>query len=137
MPVGHDREHLLGERRVAPLVDRASRVDHERVVVVQIVEREEPRAERLAAFEQVMQIGARMARARGARARRVERVVARRVGAARDPHAPRRRERRPLPREVRRQHAVENVDAGEHRVQQIGRRADPHQVARARRREMS
>ena len=99
---------------------------------MEVVDAEEPRAERLAALEEVVQVAAAEGPAGRAGAARVERVVDGRVGPARDAHAPGRGEGRPLPGEVRRQDAVEHVDAAADGVQEIGRRADAHQVARRR-----
>jgi hypothetical protein len=98
--------------------------------VVHVVKRDQPRPEWLAALEQVVKVGPGEALARRAATRRVERLVDRggRPTGQRDP--PRRREGGALPGQVGRQDAVEHVDAGQYRVEQIGRRADPHQVAR-------
>ena len=68
-------ELLRGERRVLAALDRRAHLGHERVVVAQVVDGEQPRTERLAALEEVVQVGAAEGRAGRAVARGVERHV--------------------------------------------------------------
>ena len=122
-------EPLAREGRVGAGLDGGPRVPHQLQVVVEVVNRQQPRAQRLAALHEVVQVGAGEAAAGGARASGVEGRVDIAVHAARDPHAPGGREGGALPRQASRQHAVEHVDPAPHRHQQVGRRADTHQVA--------
>ena len=101
------------------------------VIVMQVVDRQQARPERLAALEEVMQVRAAEVRAGRAAAGRVERHV----GDARS--APRVMRTRPVEvnavpcqaRWVGRTQSNMSTPR-QHRLQQIGRRADAHQVAR-------
>ena len=121
----------MRERGVAPRLDRRAGAAHEVEVVVQVVDREEPRPERLAALEEVVQVRPRPGPAGEARAGGVERLVREPVVAAGEPDAPRRGEGRPLPRHRGGKDAVEHVDALADRLEEIRRGADAHEVARA------
>ena len=126
-----DRSELPpGVLRERSIFDGAPGFDHQRVVVVQVVHREEPRPESLAALEEVLQVGSAERSTRRAGASRVERSVRIRVRGARHLHPPRRRERRALPRVARGEDAVEHVHPGEDRQEQIRRRPHSHQVPR-------
>src|SRR5580698_2539091 len=85
--VAVDRVELLPrEGRVLAALDRGADLGHERVIVAKVVDREEPWTERLAALEEVVQVGAAERRAGRAVARRVQRDVREASRPARDPH---------------------------------------------------
>ncbi len=94
-----------------------------------VVHGEEPRAERLAALHEVVEVRPRERRAGRAVAGRVERRVRLAVLAPREPHAPLPGERGALPRHRGRDHAVEQVDAARDPLDDVGRRPDAHEVA--------
>ena len=92
--------------------------------------RQEHQPQDFIGFEQVMQIGAGMVLTGRASAIRVQRArVAAMARVANIDHAPAGEGLAGTAR-ARRQDAIEHVDAARHRAIQIGRFADPHQIAR-------
>ena len=103
---------------------------HELVVEVDVVLPEELPAERLARLRQVMQVGARVARAGRAGAGRIEFLLGEFVNAAAHLQKAARGEDGAALRELRRHDAIEHVHAAMDGFENVERRADAHEVAR-------
>jgi hypothetical protein len=112
-------------------LDGVAQLAHQRLVVVQVVQGVQARAEDLVRLLQVVQVGAREVPAGVAGAGFVER--ARVVAPARvaDLDVAAARVEPAVARVARRQHAVEQVDPRRHRLDDVLGRAHAHQVARA------
>src|SRR5580704_8039349 len=122
-PGGHKRRP--GARR-----DGVAGGSHEVEQLRQVVVAQQPRAEHLLRAEQMAEVRAAELRADGAAALRVERrLVADERGVA-DVQLARAGNGAPVAPAARRIHAVEHVDARVDGHQQIGNRADAHEVAR-------
>ena len=111
-------------------LDRRAQRPHQLLVVVQVVQRVQARAEDLVRFLQVVEIGAREMAAGVAGALRVERARVVAMARIADLEIAVAGEEPAVTRVARRQHAVEEVDARRDRLDQIFRRAHAHQVAR-------
>ena len=105
---GHGLAH---EATVPPGLDGGAGGAHQLEVVVQVVDGEEARTERLLALEEVMQVAAAVALAGGAAAGRVERRVGELVLGAGEPHPAASGEGGALPGQRGGDDAVEHVDA--------------------------
>ena len=103
---------------------------HELVVEMNVVLPEQLPAERLARLRQVMQIGARVARAGRAGASRIEFLLGEFVNAAAHLQKPARSENGAALRQLRRHDAIEHVHAAMDGFENIERRADAHEIAR-------
>ena len=102
---------------------------------MQIVGSQQHRAEDLATAAEMMQIGAAVAGAGRTRALRVERCGVFGVARVAQIHDTGPREGLRRPARAGRQHAVKEIDAAQNRADKIRRLADPHQIARAIRRQ--
>ncbi len=107
-----------------------SNVAHELVIEMDVVFAEELPAQRLARLREVMQIGARVARAGRAGAGGIEFFVGEFVNAAAHLEKTARGEGGAALRQLRRHDAVEHVDAAMDRFEDVERRADAHEIAR-------
>ena len=96
---------------------------------------EELPAEVLAALREVMQVGPRVARTGRAGAERIERGVGEFVHASAQLQKSARRESGPALRDLRGDDAIKHVHAAVHGFEDVERRADAHEVARAIKRE--
>ena len=110
-------------------------VAHELVIEMDVVLAEQLPAERLARLREVMQIGARVARAGRAGAGGIELFVREFVNAAAHLEETARGEDGAALRQLRRHDAVEHVDAAMDGFEDIERRADAHEIARLVRRQ--
>ena len=126
------QEGALGSVELEEAILENARADlaHELVVEMEVVLAEELPAERLRALGEVMQVGARVARAGRAGALRIERLLGAFVDAAAQLQEAARGEGDAALRELRRHDAVEHVDAAMDGFEDIERRADAHEVAR-------
>src|SRR5438093_764094 len=103
-------------------VDRGAQAGHQRKVIVQIVDRREPRAEDLVRALQMMQIAARELAACVARAGLIDRRGIAPVARVADLEIAIAREQPAVTRVAGRQDAIEHVDAHRHCLDQIFRR---------------
>ena len=85
----------------------------------------------LASQKQVPQVGSRAGAAGIARTRGIGRPIVFGVTGILDVDAPETGEQLTVARIPRRQHTVEEVDPTSHRLDQIGRRSDAHQITRS------
>src|SRR6266704_2480430 len=112
------------------LGDGVAQLPHQRLVVMQVVQGVEPRAENLVDLLQVMQVAAREMRARVAPAALIERVRIVAIAGVADLDVAAAGEEPAIAGVARRQHAVEHVDSGRDRLDDILGRADAHEIAR-------
>src|SRR5580658_10239284 len=125
-------EPRLLERRVSARAYRLARAGHELAIEVKVVKREETEDEDLPRHEEVAEVSPRVpVAARLARARRVERELVVLPARLLQDDLPAPREGLSVPCVARRQRAIEHVDAVLDGLEQIARRADPHEVTRA------
>src|SRR4249919_1049058 len=112
--------------------DRRPHVRHQRFVVPQVVQCAEDRRQHLVAAIQVPQVRAAVAVAAGvATAPFLDRTQVRPVLCVADADDARPGEEVPVARVARRHHAVEHVDTARHRLDQVLRPPDAHQVTGA------
>ena len=141
--VGHDGSSCAQPARTATACassrrsgDGCAQAAHQVLIILHIVPGEQHRPEHLLRLEQMVQIGAAVARAGRAAARRVQRRgIVGEARVAQVEHAARGVGARGAAG-ARRDHAVEHVDAALHRADDVVRRAHAHQVARRIRRQV-
>src|SRR5262244_662372 len=110
--------------------DCLAQLAHESLVVVQVVQGVEPRAEDLVDLLQMVQVAPGKTRAGVAAAGLVERPRVVAVARVADLDVAEAGEEPAVPRVARRQHAVEHVDPGRHGLGDVLGGAHPHEIAR-------
>src|SRR5215467_5380360 len=110
--------------------DRLAQLAHEGLVVVQVVQGIEARAQDLVDLLQMVQVAPGETRAGVAAAGLVERPRVVAVARVADLDVAEAGEEPAVPRVARRQHAVEHVDPGRHGLGDVLGSAHPHEIAR-------
>ena len=109
----------------------AADVLHQPVIEIQVVQHAQPHAQKLARLEQMADIRARIAAAGRTVAVGVNGAVVVKIFAVVQVQKADRGEQVPVPRVARRHHAVEEIHPALDRLEDVHRRAHPHQVARS------
>src|SRR6185503_543153 len=120
----------ISKRHNASFRDRQSQPTHEIGKIPEIMDRVQSRGQHLLNVIEMMKMGARIARADGAPASRINGRFVALVAGLLNQHTAETCEQPPGPSVAGRHHTVEQVDAASHSFDEILRHADAHQIAR-------
>src|SRR5687768_302143 len=120
--------HVFVERPERILENALAHAGNEAVIKRQVVNRQQMPAEEFVGFHEVMQVGARMFAASLTRAAGIKRLLGEFVNGTPEMKFALGREHRSTLCELRRDDAVEEIDAAMHRLEDVEGSADAHQV---------